>query len=186
MTKKELLRKRILTRLREQPERLRRLKSQRIARKLHRLPEYREARAILCYADFDGEVETRAILEEALAGRKKVFVPVVADRARRHLVVAQIKDLGKDLAHRGHYGIPHPLKLSSREISLKQLDLVILPGVAFDRSGRRLGRGGGYFDRFLPKVPVRVPRVGLAFKFQVVKQLPSEAHDQPVSKVLTE
>ena len=186
MTKKELLRKRILTRLREQPERLRRLKSQRIARKLHRLPEYREARAILCYADFDGEVETRLILEEALAGRKKVFVPVVTDRARRHMVVAQIKDLEADLAHKGPYGIPHPLALSSREIALKTLDLILLPGVAFVRQGKQLGRGGGYFDRFLSRVPSGVPRVGLAFRFQKVERLPREEHDQPVQRVITD
>src|SRR3990167_8242728 len=93
MTKKQLLRERILTRLRNQPEPLRRAKSGRIARALRRLPEYRRARAILCYADFDGEVETRAILEQALSDGKKVFVPVVTDRARRRMVVAQVKDL---------------------------------------------------------------------------------------------
>lgn len=186
MTKKQLLRKRILTRLRDQPERLRRIKSGRIARALRRLPEYRKAQAILCYVDFDGEVQTRAILEKSLSDGKKVFVPVVADRARRHLVVAQIKDLEKDLAHRGHYGIARPLRLSSREIPLSTLDLVILPGVAFDGQGNRLGRGGGYFDRFLSRVPPSVPRVGLAFRFQVVAKLPSETHDQPVSRVITE
>jgi 5-formyltetrahydrofolate cyclo-ligase len=176
----------MLYRLRRQPEPLRRVKSVRIACALRRLPEYRKARAILCYADFDGEVQTRAILEKALSEGKKVFVPVVTDRTRRHRVVAQVKDLEKDLAHRGHYGIAHPLRLFSKEIPLAKLGLVILPGVAFDVQGGRLGRGGGYFDRFLPKVPLSVPRVGLAFRFQVVAKLPREAHDQPISRVITE
>ena len=102
------------------------------------------------------------------------------------MVVAQVKDLEADLAHKGHYGIPHPLELSSREIALDGIDLILLPGVAFDRRGNRLGRGGGYFDRFLSRVPAEVPRVGLAFRFQRVARLPRELHDQPVERVITD
>jgi len=184
--KKQALREKTLRRLRRQPESSRNKKSQAIGRRLFRTRQYRRARRLLCYAAIGGEVQTRGILERALSDGKKVFVPVVTDKSRRHMVVAQVKDLEKDLAHQGHYGIAHPLKLSSREISPGTLDLVILPGVAFDGQGNRLGRGGGYFDRFLERVPARIPRVGLAFRFQVVAKLPSEAHDQPVDRVITE
>ena len=184
--KKRALREKTLRRLRQQPDSSREAKSLAISRRLFRTSLYRKAKRLLCYAAIGGEAQTRGILERALSDGKEVFVPVVTDRARRHMVVAQVKDLERDLAHRGHYGIPHPLRLSSREIPLSTLDLVILPGVAFDRKGGRLGRGGGYFDRFLARVPVRVPRVGLAFRFQVVAALPREAHDQPVSKVITD
>ena len=184
--KKQALREKTLRLLRQQPESSRRKKSLAIGRRLFRTRLYREAQRLLCYAAIHGEVQTRGILERALSDGKEVFVPVVTDRTRRHMVVAQIKDLGRDLARRGHFRIPRPLKLASREISLSRLDLVILPGVAFDGQGNRLGRGGGYFDRFLVRVPARVPRVGLAFRFQVVKHLPREAHDQPVDQVVTE
>ncbi len=184
--KKRALREKTLRRLRQQPESSRKKKSLAISRRLFRTRLYREAERLLCYAAIGGEVQTRGILERALSDGKELFVPVVTDRARRHMVVAQVKDLGKDLAHKGHFRIAHPLKFSSREISLSTLDLVILPGVAFDGQGNRLGRGGGYFDRFLSRVPARVPRVGLAFRFQVVAKLPRETHDQPVSKVITE
>jgi len=184
--KKRVLREKTLRRLRQQPESSRERKSLLIGRRLFRTRLYQRARRLLCYAAIDGEVQTRGILEKALSDGKEVFVPVVTDKKRRHMVVAQVKDLEKDLAHTGHYGISHPLRLSSREIPLNTLDLIILPGVAFDRQGNRLGRGGGYFDRFLAGVPARVPRIGLAFKFQVVKQLPSESHDQPIWRVITE
>ncbi len=176
----------MLDRLRRQPEPIRQAKSRKIGQKLQRTPLYRRAKQVLCYVAFDGEVETRGILERALSDGKKVFVPVVTDKARRRMGVAQIKDLETDLAHKGHYGIPNPLKISSREISLSGIDLILLPGVAFDRQGSRLGRGAGFFDRFLSRVPVGVPRVGLAFRFQVVARLPREEHDQPVQKVITD
>ena len=184
--KKRALREKTLRRLRQQPESSRERKSLLIGRRLFRTRLYRRAKRLLCYAAIGAEVQTRPILEKALADGKEVFVPVVTDRERRHMVVAQVKDLEKDLAHTGPYGIPHPLRLSSREIPLKTLDLILLPGVTFDRRGNRLGRGGGYFDRFLSRVPASVPRVGLAFKFQVVARLPRESHDQTVERVITD
>ncbi len=184
--KKRVLREKTLRRLRQQTESSREKKSLLIGRRLFRTRLYQRARRLLCYAAIDGEVQTRRILEKALADGKEVFVPVVIDRERRHMVAAQVKDLEKDLVHTGHYGIPHPLRLSSREIALKTLDLIVLPGVTFDRQGNRLGRGGGYFDRFLSRVPAEVPRVGLAFRFQVVARLPRESHDQPVERVITD
>ena len=176
--KKRALREKILRRLRRQPESSRQEKSLAIGFRLFRTRWYRQAQRLLCYVAIDGEVQTRPILEKALSDGKKVFVPVAADKARRHMVVARVKDLEKDLSH--------PLRLFSREIPPGALDLILLPGVAFDRKGNRLGRGGGCFDRFLSKVPARVPRVGLAFKFQVVPRLPREPHDQPVDRVITE
>lgn len=184
--KKEALREKALRRLRQQSESSRLRRSFTIGGRLFRTPLYRKAERLLCYVAIAGEVQTRHILEQALSDGKEVFVPVVTDKARRHMVVAQVKDLEKDLAHRGHYGVPHPLRLASREIPLETLDLVIVPGIAFDRRGNRLGRGGGYFDRFLARVPADVPRVGLAFKFQVVQRLPQESHDQSVARVITE
>lgn len=184
--RKQVLREKILRRLRQQSESSRQSKSLAIGRRLFRTRYYRKAKRLLCYAAIDGEVQTRPILEKALSDGKEVFVPVVTDRARRTMVAAQVKDLEKDLAHRGHYGIPHPLRLSSKRISLRSLDLILLPGVAFDRRGNRLGRGGGYFDRFLAALPDGAPRIGLAFKFQLVERLPVETHDVPVSRVITE
>ena len=139
----------------------------------------------MCYVAIPGEVETRPILSQALSDGKRVVVPVVRGSNKR-LVAAEITDPDKDLALKGPFGIPQPRNLSQRQVPLKKLDLILVPGVAFDKEGRRLGRGGGYFDRFLSRTAPSVPHVGLAFRFQVVKDLPWEPHDRQVSRVITD
>lgn len=186
MTKKETLRRTVLRRLRRQSDSSRRKKSLAIGRRLFRISFYREAERLLCYVAIDGEVQTRPILEKALRDGKKVFIPVVTDKNRRHMVAARIKDPQKDLSHRGHYGIPHPLKLSAQEISLEKMDLVIVPGVAFDGQGVRLGRGLGYFDRFLSRIPASIPRIGLAYECQMAGKVPARPHDERMQMVVTE
>ena len=114
---------------------------------------------------------------------KRLAVPVARPGGR--MVAAQIRNPDRDLRRSGLLGIPvpgHPL----RRISPDRLDLVVVPGLAFDPSGYRLGRGKGYFDRYLCRIPRRVPRVGLAFQFQVVPQVPVDPHDQSVNVVITE
>ena len=182
---KQALRQQLLHKLRRQPEHLRLSKSFKIGLALRRSALYRKAKVILCYVATDGEVETRPILTQAILDGKRVAVPVILKRNKK-LMVAEIKDLGKDLTFRGPFGIPEPHRSSRRRIAPAELDLILVPGVAFDKKGRRLGRGGGYFDRFLDDLPTKVPRIGLAFRFQVVKKIPWEPHDQPVSKIITE
>ena len=180
---KEQLRKRLLRQIRRQPQRVRLAKGRRIERKLHQLSLYRRARRVLCYVAFDGEVETRFLLKRMLAEGKRVAVPVPLAAGR--MIAAEISDIDRDLGTAGRFGIPHPPH-PWRPIRRETLDLVIVPALAFDRQGHRLGRGRGYFDRFLARVPRRAARVGLAFGFQVVERLPRLSHDQPVDRVITE
>ena len=182
---KQALRQRLLERLRKQPKRLRLRKSLAISRVLRKLHVYRKAKTLLCYVAIDGEVETRPILLQALADGKRVAVPVTLTR-KKQLLAVEVRDPKQDLCRVGPYGIPEPRKNSRRKVASRDLDLVVVPAVAFDRQGRRLGRGAGYFDRFLERLPAGISRVGLAFHFQVVKKMPWEFHDQPVGKVITE
>ncbi|MBI3615138.1 MAG: 5-formyltetrahydrofolate cyclo-ligase [Candidatus Omnitrophica bacterium] len=182
---KEGIRLKLLEKLRQQPPKARLKKSAAIARKLRRLPLYRKAKVLLCYAAVDGEVETRPILDQAIADGKRVAVPITFRRDKK-LAAAEIKDPKKGLNFKGPFGIPEPSRHLHWRIAPDKLDLVLVPGVAFDRRGHRLGRGLGYFDRFLEKVPADVPRIGLAFRFQVVRELPFEPHDQPMHRVITE
>ena len=181
---KQQLRERFLRKLRQQSGSNRRIKSLEISRSLRRLALYRRSRMLLCYVAIDGEVETRSILAGALAEGRRIAVPVIQRRHR--LAATEIRNMGADLRRRGPFGIPEPKAHSRRRVDPKALDLVVVPGIAFDRSGRRLGRGKGYFDRFLSKVPPGVPRVALAFGFQVLRRLPTETHDQLVSAIVTE
>ncbi len=182
---KQVLRQRLLQKLRVQPEPLRLAKSIKVARALRRSALYRKARSLLCYVAADGEVETRPLLAQALLDGKRVAVPVIVKRHKK-LIAAEIRDVEKDLNFQGPFGIPEPKVSARRRVGAGTLDLILVPGVAFDRQGRRLGRGGGYFDRFLSEVPAAIPRVGLAFHFQLLKKIPWEIHDQPVRRIITE
>lgn len=182
--KKISLRQQLLLKLRQQPKGLRLTRSRAIGKALRRLQLYQKAGLVMCYVSVDGEVETRPILEQALIDGKRVVVPVTLKSPRR-LVAVEIQDLKLDLKRKGPFKIPQPVLRQRRVVSPEKLDLVIVPGIAFDRWGRRLGRGMGYFDRFLAQVPASVPRIGLAFRFQMVKEIPWESHDQPVSRVIT-
>ncbi len=84
----------------------------------------------------------------------------------------------------GKWGIPEPVM--KIPVPSQKIDLVLVPGIAFDRRGNRLGRGGGYFDRFLSSIPQRIRKVALAYSFQIVERVPVTPQDVPVDEVITE
>lgn len=176
------LRKKILNRLKNQKEDERHRRSLIIRRKLLASPEFRGAEVLMFYVSKDGEVETRPLIEAALVRGKVVLVPVINVRKKK-MMVSEITDPNKDLV-KGPYGIYQP-KAHMKVYHPRSIDLAIVPGIAFDRNGNRLGRGMGYYDKFLVGLRKGIPRIGLAFKFQVVKRLPTLSHDQPVTKLLT-
>lgn len=180
---KKLLRERILTLLRNQKEEERLNKSRAIGLKLFKLQEFQEAQTILFYASFDGEVETFDMIKSAQQLGKSIRLPRIVEGENR-FVPAAVHSLDKDLED-GPYGIKQP-KSDPDAASPDNPDLVIVPGVAFDNKNNRLGRGGGYYDRFLGSLPPTVKTVGLAFDFQIVDSLSfQEEHDVSVSCVLT-
>lgn len=179
---KSNIRKKILNRLRTQKEEQRHRRSLAIRRRLLALPEFSNAKVLMFYVSKDGEVETRPIIEAALLRGKTVLVPVIKERKRK-MVVSEILDPNKDLIV-GPYGIYQP-KAHMKVYHPRSIDLAIVPGIAFDKKGNRLGRGMGYYDKFLTGIRRNVPRIGLAFKFQLIRKLPTLSHDQPVTKILT-
>ena len=182
-TTKNSLRKRILTLLRTQKEEERSVKSSRIFKKLFRLKEFKDSSTILFYASFDGEVETFDMIKQAIKLGKKIGLPSILKKAKTVIPVL-VKSVGGDLKE-GFYGIKQPRRTPESEIALNDIDLVVVPGVAFDKDNCRLGRGGGYYDRFLKKLPSQTFKVGLAFDFQIVGSLPHREHDVAVDRVLT-
>ena len=179
---KQSLRENILRRLKTQKEEERHRRSLAIKRRLLALPEFRRADVIMFYVSKSGEVETMPMIEAALERGKVVLVPVIKVRKKK-MVVSEVMDPNKDLV-RGPYGIYQP-KAHFEVFHPRSIDLAIVPGIAFDRKGNRLGRGMGYYDKFLTRLRPGVTTVGLAFKFQVVMKLPTLSHDQPVTKLLT-
>lgn len=181
--KKTKIRAEVLRKLKSHKEEERLQKSSKIAKKLFLLSEFLKAKTVLFYLSFDGEVDTLRMIQDAIKQGKRVAVPVIK-RDDRDIVPSILKDLETELM-RGPYGVLHPKNEYIRPISLDTIDLVVVPGLAFDEAGNRLGRGMGYYDRFLSRLPKDVPTVGLAFDFQVIRDFPPlEPHDLSVSKVL--
>ncbi len=145
--------------------------------------EFVEAKIILFYASFDGEVETSEMMKQAQRLGKKIALPA-SIKAQKKIIPTMIENFEDDL-HAGAYGIKEPRGLQSKALDSRQIDLIIVPGLAFDRENNRLGRGAGYYDRFLRDIPAGIPTFGLAFDFQIVDRLPHlDAHDIRLSCVI--
>ena len=182
MTKAQL-RITCLRRLKQQGEDERRRRSKAIRSKLYRLAAFRRAKTICCYVALPYEVQTWQMIEEMLTKGKRVVVPVSQPK-RKTLRCSEVRDPASELV-RGAHGVREPRPGALRPVALRELDMVVVPGLAFDRRGHRLGHGHGYFDRFLARLPKTVPTVGLAFRFQVLDRLPAASHDQVVRTLLT-
>ncbi len=131
----------------------------------------------------EDEVQTLSLIEKALVDKKEVYLPKVAP-SLKEIEVFQITDAKQDLK-KGFYGILEPNK--KKPVDSNQIDLFILPGLAFDPQGGRLGRGKGMFDQFLASLSEKKKAfVGLAFECQMVSKVPSEKHDIHVFQIITE
>lgn len=177
LTKKQI-RSKIIFKLKTQKERERKQKSRLIKEKLFETLVFRKAKTVMFYITFDGEVDTKEMIKEAQKLGKIIVVPVCKkNRAIRACFLGDQTKLA-----RGPYGIREPAVKES--IHLKYLDLVVVPGVAFDKQGLRLGRGKGYYDRFLKKLHKKTTSIGLAFDFQILPFVPATTHDLAVDKIV--
>ena len=177
------LRTKCLRLLKQQKEDDRRRRSEAIRRKVFRLTAFRRARTVCCYVALPYEVQTWRMIEEMLARGKQVVVPVARPGTKR-LRLSEVQDPGAELGP-GAHGVLEPVPSAMRPVRARDIDLVLVPGLAFDRRGYRLGHGHGYFDRFLARLPQTTATVGLAFRFQLLDRLPTAAHDHAVQTVLT-
>jgi len=156
------------------------VKDRRIAERLAAHASFRQAQTILLYAAKPGEVGTAALFEKAMKEGKRVALPKVKGRLMEAREVKRWSEL-----KRGAFGIPEPAA-RNRCVKPGEIDLVVVPGIAFDRNGHRIGFGMGYYDRFLKRVGKKAVRVGIAYAFQIVKELPFEEHDVRMHFLVTE
>jgi len=175
---KKIIRSRLLAGLKIQKEEERGNKNRLIGSKLFRSKIFRKAKTVMFYIAFDGEVDTQEMINKAQKLGKRVVVPVCRkDRTMRPCILHEGAKLKKGL-----YGIGEPT--DKEYVSLDTIDLVIVPAVAFDKKGNRLGRGKGYYDRFLKELPQGKISIGLAFDFQILPRIPVTAMDMPVQKTI--
>ncbi|MHB1652821.1 MAG: 5-formyltetrahydrofolate cyclo-ligase [Desulfitobacteriaceae bacterium] len=161
----------------------RHLKSLQINQQVLTLPEYGKARTVMLFLNFRDEVETTGLAEETLARGKRLILPRCAPQGV--LIPAIIRDLGQDIEP-GMWGIREPKQKGLAEEDPLIIDLVIVPGAAFDLKGNRLGYGGGYYDRFFARLRPSVPRVAIGFAAQVLPEVPIGRYDQKMTILITE
>jgi len=155
-------------------------KSVRIMEQLFALPEFAAAKTILFYASKKDEVQTFAMIQKALDMGKRVALPITVVEGK-NLVLSEVSNL-KGLVP-GAFGVREPANYVP--VRTDAVDLVIVPGVAFDTQGDRIGHGMGYYDKLLKEMP-QARFVALAFELQMIPDVPEEAHDVRVHKIVTE
>ena len=143
-----------------------------------RLQEFEQARIVACYLAMPDEVQTKRILETSWARGKTVCVPAYLPDRKRYRFARFEKD---DAVALGPAQVPEPARKDW--IAMETVDLMIVPGLAFDPQGGRLGFGGGYYDRLLPRTTAL--RVGVTFDQCMAEELPCQEHDQRVDWVAT-
>jgi len=180
---KHKIRKHIRKRLEEHSPLEKSRKSGIIKNKLFIEEEFKKAKVVMFYVSLKDEVDTYFMIDEALKAGKRVCVPVILKEEKK-LIAGEIKNRLEDLESQ-HFGIYQPKRDRVKEVPLEDIDLVVVPGIAFDKKNIRLGRGHGYYDRFLSGLPNTTKAIGLAFDFQVLEDLPRDPHDVPVWKIVT-
>lgn len=153
--------------------------SQQIADRLRRHEVFNAARTIALYKAIAGEVVLESLFPVCWAAGKQTCIPIY-NAERNVYEMARISE--ETRFNIGNYGIQEPVSPSL--VSMEEIDLVIVPGVAFDAAGNRLGRGGGYYDRLL--AGFTGVSIAVAFDFQIVPEIPCDSRDIPVDGVLTE
>lgn len=146
------------------------------------LPELAAADTVMLFASFRSELDTAAIAEWVLRAGKTLCLPRIL--GPRHMVALRVTDQAADLVP-GTWDIPEPRE-GLPEVPPEAIDLVFVPGSAFDEEGGRCGWGGGFYDTYLPRTRRGTPRIALAFEAQLVPKIACDAHDLPVTAIVTE
>lgn len=182
MSNKASLRKDILSKRDSIPPVVKKLKDQAITERLFNLNEFRTAKTIFFFASFRSEVDTFGMIRRALENGKRVVLPRVEGQ---NLGLYEIKSL--DELAPGYMGIPEPSALTDeRKITINDIDVIIIPGAAFDETGNRVGYGGGFYDRLLSELQKPVSVIAPTYEEQVVNVVPAESHDMKVNIIITD
>ena len=160
--------------------------SETIVRKFMELPEFQQATTVMYYVDVRAEVRTRFALPDALATGKRIIVPWCNDEGELELFLLE----SMDELELGMYSILEPKQelrhLLEKVVKPQDIDLIMVPGVAFDERGGRTGHGKGYYDKLLEHARPDCPLVALAFDCQMFAEIPMQSHDIFMDKVITE
>jgi 5-formyltetrahydrofolate cyclo-ligase len=156
--------------------------SLKITKTLKGMDEILRASTVMVYLSFGSEVLTDDLVRWGWGEGKRIVVPFCSPESRE-MTACRID--GFDELEKGHYGIRAPKAGRLRPVSRGEIDVIIVPAVAFDRLGYRVGYGGGYYDRFLPAAP-QAAKIGAAFACQIIEEIPVEPYDITMDCIVTE
>jgi 5-formyltetrahydrofolate cyclo-ligase len=162
-------------------------KSKEIFRKLLEMEIYLNSKIIMCYMDFRNEVATREFIKTSFLKGKRIILPLIDKdgKDKKNIIPCEIKDLDSDL-EKGVLGILEPKKECKRLLNPEDIDLIVVPGIAFDILKNRIGYGAGYYDRFLKTTREDCLKVGVAFELQILDKINTQEHDVPLNAIITE
>jgi len=152
-------------------------RSEIIINKLKSMQEFQQSHKIMVYVSFDNEVYTHGLINELLAGGKKIFVPYLENNEMHCSFIDSFDEFIE-----GHYGILEPKII--RNFPSQDLDVIIAPGVAFDKNNNRIGYGAGYYDWFFKKTTCL--KIALAYNFQVVEEINTDPYDVFLDKIISD
>ncbi|MCK4912814.1 MAG: 5-formyltetrahydrofolate cyclo-ligase [Candidatus Omnitrophica bacterium] len=182
--KKQEVRKKLLERLLSLTKDEIEKRSKNVENKLSELLLYKKAKMIMVYYPLRGEVDILNTIRRDL-GSKRFCFPVMNLKAKS-LRIFEIANLDQDFVL-GPRGVMQPDTERTKEVNIKEIDIVIVPGLAFDKERNRLGRGAGYYDRFLQNITTSTKKIGIAFEFQILENLPTNlSWDQKVDTIVSE
>ena len=163
------------------------IKSNKIKENFCSLPEFKEAKNIMFYVSFNNEADTIETIKELLKNKKKNEKNIIVPYVEKNNPILQLSELKNfsDLEPKT-FGILEPKKDKIKKFDANKLDLVIVPGIVFDKQGHRIGYGYGYYDKFLRKLKKGVKKIGFAYEFQLIGKIPQERHDVPLDIVITD
>ena len=179
---KKIIRNQILKSKEELDKTILKSYSDSIINKLYNTNYYKSAKTIMTFISFGAEVDTHEFIKESIKKGKRIVVPITVPETKQ-LKLSEV--LNFDELEIGFYNILTPKEEFIRYVDPSEVDLIIVPGVAFDKCGYRIGYGGGYYDRFLSNLD-HVTKISLAFNMQLIDKIPRDHFDIPVNYIITE
>jgi len=155
-----------------------------IENRLLEFANFLESKIVMLYVNAENEVATDNIIKRAYEFNKIVVLPAF-NSAKSKMKLMKVDNPAKDLIT-GPRGIREPNPAKCKLVPLDCIDIAIVPGIAMDEKGGRIGSGDGYYDRIIPDLPLTTRKVGLVFEGQLIPQVPMESHDKHVDIIITE
>jgi 5-formyltetrahydrofolate cyclo-ligase len=155
-----------------------------ITERLFNFANFLESKISLLYMDLGYEVKTHEIIKRCLRYNKVVILPAFMEDTYR-MKLMKIDNLGSSLRP-GPRGVLEPNPAKCKAVPIEHIDIAIIPGIAFDEKGGRIGSGMGYYDRLIPDLAITTRKVALAFEEQIIQQVPMESHDKHVDIIITD